>query len=144
MPKVKKAPVTKFEEYIKKAISNIESIRTKQEQKEAILEEYEKQHRRYAEGRISRRAYKIAVDKNKALLKSIDTQIKRSITTTKNALQSTLRIASKQAPVGFKISMDGLTKPAKKAIKDIKKIVKKQKKPVRRVAKRKPVKRRKR
>ena len=141
MPQIKKAPVTKFEEYIKKAISNVEHIRTKQEEKQAVLDEYEKQHRRYSEGRISRRAYQIAINKNKALLKSLDTSIKRSIGSSKNALQSALKIASQQAPASFKVSMVGLTKPAKRAFKDITKRVKKESKTVKKAIRRKPARR---
>ena len=123
MPKVKKTPINKFEEYIKKSISNIEHIRTKQEEKQAVLNEYEKQHSRYADGRISKRAYNISVKKNKALLSSIDSQIKSSINVTKKSLQSALKITSKQAPIHFNVSMDGLTKPAKKVFTTIKRRV---------------------
>ena len=136
MPKVKKTPINKFEEYIKKSISNIEHIRTKQEEKQAVLNEYEKQHSRYADGRISKRAYNISVNKNRALLSSIDTQIKSSINISKKSLQSALKITSKQVPVHFNVSMDGLTKPAKKVFSTIKKRVS------RKPAKRAPVRRR--
>ena len=140
MAKVKKAPIGKFEEYIKRAITNIENIRTKQEQKQAVLDEYSKQHRRYADGKISRRAYEAAMRKNKALLSSIDSQIKSSINSTKRALQSSLKITSRQVPVSFKVSMDGLTKPAKRVLSSLKNKVTR-KKPVRRRKPKKTVRR---
>ncbi|MBR9678922.1 MAG: hypothetical protein GON13_01515 [Nanoarchaeota archaeon] len=135
MSKVKKTPINKFEEYIKKSIFNIEHIRTKQEEKQAVLDEYEKQHGRFADGRISKRAYNVSVKKNKALLSSIDSQIRSSINVTKKSLQSALKVTSKQVPIQFNVSLEGLTSPAKRVFTNIKRKVS------RKPAKRAPVKR---
>lgn len=129
MVQIKKAPISKFEEHIKKSIADLELIKSKQEQKQAVLDEYEKQHKRYADGRISRRAYQIAVNKNRALLSSLDSQIKGSINTSKRALQNALRITAQQAPARFNVSLEGLKSPARRVVGRIKSVVKPRRRP---------------
>ena len=144
MPQVRKAPVPQFEEYIKKSITNIELIKTKQEEKQAILNEYEKQHSRFADGKISRTAFDVSVKENKKLLGGIDSEIRKSISSSKSALQSALKITSSQVPEKFNLSLEGLTSPARKVIKKIRSgvshkksaVPKKSSKPKRSVARR--------
>ena len=117
-----------------------ELIRARQDEKQALLDEFDSECKRFFFGKISKRALISSVKKTNNELQSLDSEIRKNITKCRIISERAIKFTSAQAPIFFRATLSGTsggkTKTAKK-----KKVAKR--KPARKktTAKKKPAKR---
>ncbi|MFH1326906.1 MAG: hypothetical protein ABIH59_02155 [archaeon] len=104
-----------------------ELIRARQEEKQGLLDEFEAESKRYFFGKISERALASSVKKTNKELKRLDGQIRANISRVRNVGDRASKLASVQAPIGYRATLTGIVggKVKKKKVKKKKTIKKK-------------------
>jgi len=111
-----------------------ELIRARQDEKQALLDEFDKECKRFFFGKISQRALMSSVKKTNVELQRLDKNIRETIRRARSLSLREMSLVGSQAPIGYRATISGITGGAKK-----KKAAKK--KPVRKkAAKKKPAK----
>ena len=120
-----------------------ELIRARQDEKQALLDEFDSECKRFFFGKISKRALESSVKKTNSELHNLDSEIRKNITKCRRISERAEKFTSAQAPIFFKATLSGVSGGNTKAVK--KKKVAKKKKVVKnkRVTKRKPAKKKK-
>lgn len=121
MAGVKKIGVNELEGLLSKVVAKIELIRSKQEEREAIIESFEKEHKRFLKGELSKRAYQAALTKQRKMLAELDKDIRRSIRSVNLNLGKIRKSVSSQTPSKVSFDLTGLVEPVKKRAKTVKK-----------------------
>ncbi len=157
MAQTKKMNESFFVKIQKDLTATGELIRARQDEKQAIMDEFDKECKRFFFGRISEKALASSVKKTNQELQRLDKSIREAIYRARSLSIREMSLVSAQAPIGYKATLSGIRGGKKKIVKKkARKIVKKKKvvkksvkrkkvakkKPKRRsVKKRKPVKR---
>ena len=119
-----------------------EWIRSRQDEKQALLNEFDLECKRFFFGKISQRALAASVKKTNEELQRLDKSIRDSIKRSRSLSTREMKLIGDQAPIGYRATISGITggtkkkkaakkrtvksKPAKKKVK--KKSAKKKKK----------------
>lgn len=154
MVQTKKMNESFFAKLLKELDVAGELIRARQDEKQALLDEFDSECKRFFFGKISKRALESSVKKTNNELNSLDSEIRTNIAKCRRISERAEKFASAQAPLSFRATLSGVsggkTKVAKRKKvakkKQVKKKVAKKRKPVKRskVAKKKQVKKKKR
>jgi hypothetical protein len=116
-----------------------ELIRARQEEKQGLLDEFTAESKRYFFGRISERSLAASVKKTNKELKRLDKGIRSAMSRDKQLADKIKALVAKQAPIGYKATLSGISggkikkkkakkkKVAKKKVKKAKKRKKKKK-----------------
>lgn len=115
-----------------------EWIRSRQDEKQALLDEFDKECKRFFFGKISQRALAASAKKANNELHRLDHSIREAIKRARNLSTREMKLVSDQAPIGYRATISGITGGTKK-----KKAVKRKpakKKTVKKAVKRKPAK----
>ena len=104
-----------------------ELVRSRQEEKQGLLDEFDAECKRFFFGKISERALASSVKKTNKELARLDKDIRESIRKAKTAGERAMKLVSVQAPVIYKATLSGISggdkkkkakkKPVKKASK---------------------------
>ena len=94
-----------------------ELVRARQEEKQGLLDEFDQESRRFFFGKISERALASSVKKTNNELKRLDASIRKNIARIKSVADRSSRLASAQAPIGYRATLSGLSGGGKKAAK---------------------------
>jgi hypothetical protein len=134
------------EEFFSKTLKEFnvagELVRARQDEKQGLLDEFDKECKRFFFGKISRRALQSSVNKTNKELARLDKEIRQNMARARRASERASKLVSNQAPIGYRTTMSGIVGGAKKKKgKRKKKVVRRKKKVVRR--KRKAARRRK-
>ena len=123
-----------------------EVVRSRQEEKQGLLDEFDATSKRFFFGKISERALASSARKTNRELKRLNNDIRFNISRLRATSNRVIALAARQAPIGFRATLSGVSGgPTKAKVKRtvrkkvVKRKVKKAKKPVRRKA-RKPAK----
>jgi hypothetical protein len=140
MVQTKKMNESFFVEMQKNLTATGELIRARQDEKQALLDEFDKECKRFFFGKISERALASSVKKTNNELKRLDKSIRDTISKARKISEREMNLFSAQAPIVYKATISGIIGGKKKTIK---KVVKKKKVASKRtVKKRKPAKKR--
>jgi len=118
-----------------------EWIRSRQDEKQALLDEFDLECKRFFFGKISQRALAASVKKTNEELQRLDKSIRETIKRGRSISTREMKLIGDQAPIGYRATISGITGGTKK-----KKAVKKKpakKKTVKKTVKRKPAKKKK-
>lgn len=125
MAKVKLANPSYFSEMHKTLTTSVELIRAKQDEKQAILDQFNAESRRFFFGKISERALMASVKKTNNELQRLDNIIRTTIVRAKKLSDKEREHISKQVPILYKATISGVTGGQKKVKKTKRKIKKK-------------------
>lgn len=119
-----------------------EIVRSRQEEKQGLLDEFDATSKRFFFGKISERALASSVKKTNNELKRLNGDIRFNISRLRAASNRVIALAARQAPIGFRATLSGTSgggakKKAKKVRRSVRKKVKKARRPARKPAKRK-------
>ncbi|MBR9705639.1 hypothetical protein GOV14_01260 [Candidatus Pacearchaeota archaeon] len=119
MAETKKMNESAFAKIIKEANAVGEFIRTKQDEKQAVINDFEKEKKRYRAGRISEKTLASSVTKTNRELQKIDKVIRISIQKVAKITKKAKEFAGNQKPKRFKATERGVKNaaPKKKAKK---------------------------
>ena len=118
-----------------------EWIRSRQDEKQALLNEFDLECKRFFFGKISQRALAASVKKTNEELQRLDKSIRDAIKKSRSLSTREMKLIGDQAPIGYRATISGITGGTKK-----KKAVKKRtvkRKPAKRKIKKKPLKKKK-
>ena len=110
-----------------------ELIRARQEEKQGILDEFAAESKRFFFGKISERSLAASVKKTTKELQRLDKAIRVAIKRSKSTADKIKALITKQAPIGYKATLSGIsggkakTKKKKTSKKKPKKKVRKKK-----------------
>ena len=104
-----------------------ELIRARQDEKQALLDQFDSESKRFFFGKISKRALEASVKKTNNELHRLDAEIRKNIANARKLSVRTGKLSSDQAPIGYRATISGITGGKTKPVKR-KKIVKKVKK----------------
>lgn len=109
-----------------------ELIRARQEEKQGLLNEFAAESKRFFFGKISEKALASSVKKTNKELKRLDKGIRDSISRVKKLSDAAKSLVAKQAPMGYKATLSGISggkaKKVSKKKKAKKKVAKKKRK----------------
>ncbi len=107
-----------------------ELIRARQDEKQALLDEFDAECKRFFFGKISQRALMASVKKTNKELQRLDKAIKDIIRLAKRISNREINLVSAQAPIKYKATLSGITggEKKKKRKKTTKKKTKKKRK----------------
>ena len=97
-----------FAKIIKEVDSIAELIRSKQDQKQAIIDDFEKEKKRYRVGKISESTLASSVRKTNDGFIKIDKEIRTAIASHNRLADSAKRMASNQSPKVFRAHLYGV------------------------------------
>ena len=139
MVKVKKMNESFFAKLLKELNVAGELVRARQEEKQGLLDEFNKTSKRFFFGKISERTLAASARKTNKELQRLDRSIRDNIKKAKAASDKAAKLTSDQAPIGYKATLSGVTGGVekKKKVKKVKKKVVRKKKPVKKKAKKK-------
>jgi len=101
-----------------------ELIRARQEEKQALLDQFDTEGKRFFFGKISRRALEGSVKKTNSELQRLDKEIRNNITRGRSISERAQKLVSAQSPIYYKTTLSGISGGKKKVIKK-KKVVRK-------------------
>ncbi|MFH1918008.1 MAG: hypothetical protein ABIJ14_02825 [Nanoarchaeota archaeon] len=135
MAQTKKMNLSFFVEIQKDLTASGELIRARQDEKQALMNEFDKECKRFFFGKISERALASSVKKTNLELKRLDKSIRDTMSRARNISTREMVLVSAQAPISYKATLSGIVggkkkKAAKRKVVRKKKVVKKAKKRV--------------
>lgn len=129
MVRVKKMNESFFVKMQKDLTAAGELIRARQDEKQALLDEFDSEAKRFFFGKISERALAVSVKKTNNELQRLDRSIRETMARCRELAAREMQLVSAQAPIGFRATLSGIdggSKNKKKAKKKAKrKVVKK-------------------
>ena len=114
MADTKKMDEAKFSKVVKELTAFGELIRTRQDEKQSVLNEFEKEKKRFKSGKISKKAFASSVKKVNKELSKLDVAIKHNILQERRITNKIKVIAINQAPKKFRVTMTGIKLLSKK------------------------------
>jgi hypothetical protein len=115
-----------FAKLHKELTTSGELIRARQEEKQGILDEFTAESKRFFFGKISERSLAASVVKTNKELKRLDDSIRDSMSKSKTLSDNIKSLIAKQAPIGFRATLSGISGGTSK-VKKHKKSAKKKK-----------------
>jgi len=99
-----------------------ELIRARQEEEQGLLDEFNKESKRFFFGKISERALASSVKKTNIELKRLDHAIRENIARVRSVGVRATDLASAQAPIGYRVTLSGIIggKVKKRKVKRVK------------------------
>ena len=101
-----------------------ELIRAKQDEKQALLDEFDNECKRFFFGKISQRALLSSIKKTNTELQRLDNVLRDSIKKCRSLSNKEMKLISSQAPIGYRATLSGISGGKSKTSKR-KKVVRK-------------------
>ncbi len=114
MVQTKKMNEASFVKMQKELTTAGELIRARQDEKQALLDEFDKECKRFFFGKISQRALMASVTKTNRELIRLDKSIRDTIRMAKSLSAREVRLVGNQAPITYKATISGITGGMKK------------------------------
>ena len=127
MVQEKKMNASNFAEILREFNVAGELVRTRQEEKQGLLDEFSEECKRFVFGKISEKALAASVKKTNNELHRLDKDIRNSISRARKAGEKAMKMISAQAPIGYRATLSGIVGGEKKK-KPVKKKINKKKK----------------
>ena len=86
-----------------------EVIRSRQNQKQVIIDDFNKEHKRYQAGKISRATLVSSVPRVRKELQRLNNEIRKNIRSLNKTLDKAKRFSIRQAPKNFRVALSGIS-----------------------------------
>ena len=96
-----------FESILKDITASAEVIRSRQDQKQAVLNDFDKERQRLKQGKISKKALKSSVPKVRKELMRLNKDIRNNIRNLESVANRAKKFAGHQTPKSFIVSTSG-------------------------------------
>ena len=132
MAKTKRMNESAFAKIVREANAVGETIRTYQDEKQSVMNDFIREKKRFANGKISRATLASSAKKTNKEIKVLDKDIRKAIEKVGAIANQAKKFVSRQRPKTIKASLAGVKGPKKKKKKVKKAVKKKAKKKARR------------
>ena len=126
MVQTKKMNESFFAKMLKELNVAGELIRARQDEKQALLDEFDSECKRFFFGKISRKALESSVKKTNNELQRLNNEIRNNIARCRVVSERAAKFASAQAPLSFRATISGISGGKSKG-KSVKRVVRKKK-----------------
>lgn len=109
MVQTRKMNESSFTHYLKQINVSGEMIKARQEEKQALLDEFDESCKRFFFGKISERTLASSVKKTNKELQRLDKEIKKNMTSAKKAAEKSAKLVSSQSPIRYRVTLSGIT-----------------------------------
>jgi len=109
MVQVKKMNESFFSEMLKEFNVAGELIRSRQEEKQGLLDEFDQECKRFFFGKISQKSLVASVKKTNTELQRLDKDTREAIAKARRAGEKVSRLVSAQARVGYRATLSGIS-----------------------------------
>jgi len=103
-----------FGQISKELTAYAEIIRSRQDQKQIIINDFNKERKRYRSGKISKKALVASIPRVRKELQRLNNEIRKNIRNLHKTAEKTKRFASRQTPKNFKVAISGISLSGKK------------------------------
>jgi hypothetical protein len=86
-----------------------EVIRSRQDQKQVIIDDFNKERKRYKAGKISRKTLVSSVPRVRKELKRLNNEIRKNIRSLNKTADRAKLFATRQVPKNFRVAVSGIT-----------------------------------
>ena len=86
-----------------------EVIRSRQDQKQVIINDFDKERKRYKAGKISRKTLVSSVPRVRKELKRLNNEIRKNIRSLNKSANRAKLFASRQVPKNFRVAVSGIS-----------------------------------
>jgi len=135
MAKTKKMNESAFAKIVREVNAVGETIKTYQDEKQSVMNDFIREKKRFISGKISRATLASSAKKANKEIKVLDRDIRKAIKRVGVIVGQAKEFVSKQVPKTIRASLAGVRAPKKKIKKKVKKARKKVRKKVKRVKK---------
>ncbi len=104
----KKMDQSDFGKISKELTAYAEIIRSRQDQKQIIMNDFNKERKRYKAGKISKKSLISSVPRVRKELQRLNNEIRKNIKNLQGTAKKTEIFAAKQTPKNFKVSLSGI------------------------------------
>ena len=104
----KKLDESAYAKIVKEIAAHGELIRTRQNEKQAVLDHVDSEKASYHQGKIAKKGFESSVRKINKELSNLDKSIRKSVKNAEIACNKARRMAAAQAPRHFRATMSGL------------------------------------
>ena len=125
MVQTKKMNESLFEKLIKDMNVAGELVRARQDEKQAVMDQFIRENKRFIVGKISEKALASSVKKTNREIARLDKEIRNAISKAKGFSDRARKLTAKQAPKSFRATISGLVGSKKKKLLKKKRVVKK-------------------
>ncbi len=91
-----------------------EVIRSRQDQKQVIIDDFNKERKRYLAGKISKKTLVSSVPRVRKELQRLNNEIRRNIKNLNRTTERAKRFATRQTPKNFRVTLSGIKLAGKK------------------------------
>jgi len=98
-----------FGKISKELTAYAEIIRSRQDQKQIIINDFNKERKRYKAGKISKKSLISSVPRVRKELQRLNNEIRKNIKNLHRTAEKTKRFAARQTPKNFKVALSGIT-----------------------------------
>lgn len=109
MVKIKKMNESLFAKHLKSLNVAGELVRSRQEEKEGLLDEFDQTCKRFFFGKISERTLASSVKKTNKELTRLDKEIRMNISNARKAADNAAKLTAKQKPIGYRATLSGIS-----------------------------------
>ena len=138
--KTKKMDESAFAKIVKEFNAIGELIRERQDEKQAVMDSFDSESKRFYFGKISEKTLASSVRKANSEVQKLDAQIRATISKAGELAIQAKRFVSAQSPKPFKATLSGVIGSGKKRKNPVKKRKAPKRKPVKKAVKKKVVK----
>jgi len=117
MVNTKKFNENRLDRLLKEVTVSGEEIRSIQDEKQSVMDEFRKEHDRFKNGQISKQAFAISTRNVTNELAALDAKIRENISKAMSGSRKTHMYMSSQAPQKIRASLSGLHKAASRKAK---------------------------
>lgn len=121
MAKSKEMNETVFAKLMKNLGASGELIRSRQKEKQALMDSFDAEKRRYRAGKISEATLKVSVKRTNKELARLDKQIREAIRRVGKVSSGSREFAARQSPKAFRATISGVKAPSSSSKKSGKK-----------------------
>lgn len=114
MAESKKMNESDFAKIVKEMNASGEFIRTRQDEKQSVMNEFDKERQRFKSGKISKKALDASVKRVNKELQRIDQKIRQSIKQTHQLASRANKMVSNQAPRALRAKATGISSSGKR------------------------------
>ncbi len=117
MAKEKHMDESAFAEIVKEFNAVGELIRARQDEKQAVMDEFDSESKRFYFGKISEKTLASSARKTNNELQKLDDQIRKAISNAADLSSQARRFTAAQSPKSFKATLTGITSAGKSRAK---------------------------
>lgn len=103
-----------FGNITKEITAYAEVIRTRQDQKQVVIDDFVNECKRYKAGKIAKKSLVSSIPRVRKELQRLNEEIRKNIRNLNQTAEKVKRFASRQTPKNFRVSLTGISSPTAK------------------------------